>query len=93
MFNLLKKEKFTNIQRAQAGLTRLFEQARKDKTYYRVMKNDQPLGVLVPDEVWFDLIEDMEALASPAFLQSIEEARLNIEKGEIFSHEEVFAAA
>jgi len=42
---LSNDEKFTNIQRAQAGLTRLFEDAQETGIFYRVMKNDEPLGV------------------------------------------------
>mgnify|MGYP001559225548 CR=1 FL=1 len=75
MRQLIADEKFTNIQRAQAGLTRLFEKARKDGSFYRVMKNDTPLGVLVPNEMWEDFVEDIEALSSPRYLARIAKAR------------------
>lgn len=75
MKQLIRDEKFTNIQRAQAGLTRLFEKARKTMSFYRVMKNDKPLGVLVPNEMWEDFVEDMEAMSSPAYLARIRKAR------------------
>ena len=75
MRQLIADEKFTNIQRAQAGLTRLFQGARKSMSFYRVMKNDKPLGVLVPNEMWEDFVEDMEALASPSFQRRIAECR------------------
>ena len=75
MRQLIADEKFTNIQRAQAGLTRLFEEARKSMSFYRVMKNDKPLGVLVPNEMWEDFLEDLEALSSPAFLARIRKSR------------------
>lgn len=75
MKQLIADEKFTNIQRAQAGLTRLFEKARKSMSFYRVMKNDKPLGVLVPNEMWEDFVEDMEALSSPKFLARIAKSR------------------
>lgn len=81
MRQLIADEKFTNIQRAQAGLTRLFEKARKDGSFYRVMKNDTPLGVLVPNEMWEDFVEDIEALSSPRYLARIAKARK--EKGGI----------
>lgn len=81
MRQLIAVEKFTNIQRAQAGLTRLFEKARKAGSFYRVMKNDTPLGVLVPNEMWEDFVEDIEALSSPRFLANIAKARK--EKGGI----------
>ncbi len=81
MRQLIADEKFTNIQRAQAGLTRLFEEARKTMSFFRVMKGDKPLGVLVPNEMWEDFVEDMEALSSPRYLAGIAKARR--EKGGI----------
>ncbi len=75
MKQLIADEKFTNIQRAQAGLTRLFEEARKSMSFYRVMKNDRPLGVLIPNDMWEDFVEDMEALSSPAYLARIAKSR------------------
>lgn len=75
MRQLIADEKFTNIQRAQAGLTRLFEEARKSMSFFRVMKGDKPLGVLVPNEMWEDFVEDMEALSSPRYLAQIAKAR------------------
>jgi len=81
MRQLIADEKFTNIQRAQAGLTRLFEEAKKTMSFFRVMKGDKPLGVLVPNEMWENFVEDMEALSSPAYLARIAKARR--EKGGI----------
>lgn len=81
MRQLIADEKFTNIQRAQAGLTRLFEEARKSMSFFRVMKNDKPLGVLVPNEMWEDFLEDIEALSSPQYLARIVNSRR--EKGGI----------
>jgi len=75
MRQLISDEKFTNIQRAQAGLTRLFEEARKTMSFYRVMKNDKPLGVLVPNEMWESFLEDLEALSSPNYIKRIADAR------------------
>lgn len=72
---LISDEKFTNIQKAQAGLTRIFLEAKKSSSFYRVMKNDQPLGVLIPDNLWQSFIEDLEALSSPSFRLRIQKAR------------------
>lgn len=72
---LITDEQFTNIQRAQAGLTRLFNKARKKGSFYRVLKNDKPLGVLIPQKMWEGLVEDLEALSSPSYLQRIADAR------------------
>ena len=72
---ILSDEKFTNIQRAQAGLTRLFQKAGQTLSFYRVMKNDEPVGVLVPTNVWEGIIEDIEALSSDAYRTRITKAR------------------
>ncbi len=81
MRKLIADEKFTNIQRAQSGLTRLFKEASKTMSFFRVMKNDTPLGVLVPNEMWEDFVEDLEAMSSPRYLARIAKARK--EKGGI----------
>lgn len=78
---LINDERFTNVQRAQAGLTKLFAQAAKTGTFYRVLKNDEPLGVLIPNATWESLTEDFEALSSPNYLRQIAAARR--EKGGI----------
>jgi len=72
---LINDEKFTNIQKAQAGLTRLFLEAEKTGSFYRVLKNDQSLGVLLPNRLWQSLVEDLEALSSPNFRKKIAKAR------------------
>lgn len=72
---LINDEKFTNIQRAQAGLTKLFNNAANTSSFYRVLKNDKSLGVLVPEKMWASLIEDLEALSSSSYLAKIAKAR------------------
>lgn len=72
---LISDEKFTNIQKAQAGLTRLFRMAAKTGSFYRVLKNDEPLGVLIPNPLWEDIIEDIEAMSSPNYKAKIIKAR------------------
>jgi len=72
---LINDEKFTNIQKAQAGLTKLFASAEKSLSFYTVLKNDKPLGALVPRRVWESLLEDLEALSSPNYRKRIAKAR------------------
>ena len=72
---IINDEKFTNIQSAQAGLTKIFESAKRSSSFYRVLKNDQPLGVLVPNAMWQSLVEDLEALSSLNFKAKIKRAR------------------
>lgn len=72
---IIRNEKFTNIQNAQAGLTKLFKAASKSASFYRVLKNDEPLGVLIPNNVWEDFLEDLEAASSPNYIKRIAAAR------------------
>lgn len=72
---LITDERFANIQRAQAGLTKLFTEAEKGGNFYTVLRNDQPLGVLIPKNMWSSLVEDLEALSSPNFRKKIARAR------------------
>lgn len=74
---LITNEEFTSIQEAQAGLTKLLKQAEKKGKFYRVMKNNKPLGVLIPDRIWESLLEDLEALSSRAYIEDIQKARLS----------------
>lgn len=69
------KEKFTSVQKVQAGITKLLQSADSDGVYYRVMRNNEPLGVLLPNAVWDEFLEDIEALSSANFLNSVREAR------------------
>jgi len=77
MNTLFVQEIFTSIQEAQAGLARLFQIASKKGAFYRVMKNNQPLGVLIPDKLWASFLEDLEALSSKAYLENIKKARMS----------------
>ena len=72
---LLIDEKFTSIQEAQAGLARLLANAEKEGGFYRVLKNNKPVGVLLPNNTWESLLEDLEALASRKYLAQIRKAR------------------
>lgn len=74
---LIIDERFTNIQGAQAGLTKLFTDAEKAGNFYTVLRNDQPLGVLIPRGMWGSLVEDLEALSNPNFREKIAKARLS----------------
>lgn len=72
---LINDQKFINVQGAQAGLTRLFADADKTGTFYTVLKNDQPLGILMSKRRWDSLSEDLEALSSPNYKRRIAESR------------------
>ena len=77
MRQLLWDEDFTSVQKAQAGLTRIFKKAAKDGKFVRVMRNNEPIGVLVPNKVWESYLEDLEALSSENYLKRIAKSRVD----------------
>lgn len=68
-------EDFASVQEAQAGITRLFTKAKNNGKFVRVMRNQAPLGVLIPNNLWESLIEDIEALLSPNYIKAIADSR------------------
>lgn len=75
MNQLIAQEDFTSVQEVQAGTTRLFAKAAKRRKFYRVMRNRQALGVMIPNCVWESLLEDLEAMSSPRYLETIKKSR------------------
>jgi PHD/YefM family antitoxin component YafN of YafNO toxin-antitoxin module len=86
MKQLIADEDFTSVQKAQAGLSKVFEKAEKDGKFVRVMRNNKPLGVLVPNQVWESFLEDLEALSSENYLKRIAKSRAD---KKIYTLEEV----
>ena len=58
----------------------------KKEKYLVITKKGKPISAIVN----LDFFEDLLALSSPKYLNAIKEARANYQKGEIFSHKEVF---
>ncbi len=75
MRQLIADEDFTSVQKAQAGLSRIFKKAEKDGKFVRVMRNNEPLGVLVPNDIWESYLEDLEAMSSENYLKRIAKSR------------------
>ena len=74
---IILDEKFTSIQEAQSGLYKLLESAKETGRFYRVLKNNKPVGVLLPNKTWESLMEDLEALSSKKYIESIRKARVS----------------
>lgn len=75
MTQLIASEDFTSVQKVQAGVTRILKKAEKDGKFVRVMRNNEPVGVLVPNRVWESFLEDLEALSSENYLKRIARSR------------------
>ena len=77
---LLSKERFVSIREAQAGLSNVLAEATKNNTYYRVLRNNKPVGVLIPQRIWEDLLEDIEAAASKNFQNQLAKSQQSTER-------------
>lgn len=75
MRQLIADEDFTSVQKAQAGLSKVFKKAEKDGKFVRVLRNNEPIGVLVPNQIWESFLEDLEALSSENYLKRIAKSR------------------
>lgn len=53
----------------------MFADAEKSLSFYTVLKNDKPLGALIPKKMWDSLLEDLEAMSSLNYRKRIAEAR------------------
>jgi PHD/YefM family antitoxin component YafN of YafNO toxin-antitoxin module len=72
---IITLQDFTSVQKAQAGISRLFKTAASKKRFYSVMRNQEHLGVLIPKNLWESLIEDLEALSSSSYIKRIAQSR------------------
>lgn len=72
---LITQQGFASVQEAQAGISRLFNKAKTAGRFFTVLRNQQPLGVLIPQEMWEEIIEDFEALSSQKYLSQIKKSR------------------
>ena len=77
---LISREEFASVQQVQAGVSRLLQKAAKERKFLRVMRNQEPLGVLIPNEVWNELLEDFEAANSANYQQMVVRARKSKKK-------------
>ena len=75
MTQLIANEDFTSIQKVQAGVTKILKKAERDGKFVRVMRNNEPVGVLVPNRVWESFLEDLEAMSSESYLKRIAKSR------------------
>lgn len=69
----------------RSNLSEVLAAAEKGEKYL-VTKKGRPIAGIVD----LGLFEDFLALTSPKYLKSIKEAREQVKKGQVYSHEEVF---
>lgn len=77
--DLLTNQKFVSVADLQAGSARLLSLAEKSRSFYKVMKNNKPIGTLVPENVWNNLVSQLKLLSSN---KVINEVRLSSKQNE-----------
>lgn len=72
---LINDEEFTSVQKVQAGVSKILKKAEKAGKFVRILRNNEPVGVLVPNRVWESFLEDLEALSSETYIKRIAKSR------------------
>ena len=68
------------------NLASAIKEVNKSKDFMIITRKGEPVAGIVD----LDLLEDIEASKSKAFIRSIKEAREQIKNGEVYTHGEVF---
>ena len=68
------------------NLASVIAEVNKKKDFMVITRKGKPVAGIVD----LDLLEDIEATNSKNFIKSIKEAREQIKRGEVYTHEEVF---
>ena len=63
MRQLIADEEFVSIQKAQAGLTKVIKEAEIKGKILRIMRNNESLGVLIPNKIFLKFIKLLETLS------------------------------
>lgn len=58
MRQLIADEEFTSVQEVQAGLTKKVREAEKKGKILRVMRNNESLGVLIPNKIFLKFVNN-----------------------------------
>lgn len=72
---MLLNEDFTSVQKVQAGVSRILKSAERAGKFVRILRNNEPVGVLIPNNVWESYLEDLEALSSENYMKRIAKSR------------------
>lgn len=64
MRQLILDEEFISIQQAQAGLTKVIKEAERKGKILRIMRNNESLGVLIPNKIFLKFVKLLETLSA-----------------------------
>ena len=63
MRQLITDEEFVSIQEIQASFTKIAREAEKRGKILRIMRNNESLGVFIPDKIFLKFIKHLESLS------------------------------
>lgn len=86
---LLTSQKFVSTKEFQTKFADIVKQAKKQMSYFQIMKHGNSVGVFLPNDVWDDILEDLEALDSPKYLNNIQTSRREAQRGQTVSLKEI----
>lgn len=64
MKQMIADEEFVSIQKAQAGLTKIIKKAEREGKILRIMRNNESLGVLIPNKIFLKFVKLLETLSA-----------------------------
>ncbi|HLB28866.1 MAG TPA: type II toxin-antitoxin system Phd/YefM family antitoxin [Dehalococcoidia bacterium] len=83
--------KVVSAYKARQNFGRLLEEARFKNTRFLIQRSGRPMAMLLGIEEWENILETLAELADPEYLASIQEARREIELGQVVGLEELQA--
>lgn len=86
---LLTSQKFVSTKEFQTKFADIAKQAKKQLSYFQIMRHGDSVGVFLPNAVWEDILEDLEALDSPKYLKTIQISRQEAQRGQTISLKEI----
>jgi len=78
------------LSKAKAGFSKLVEDVGKTRSAYRITRGGEAEAALISMEEYESLVETIEILSDPELMKQIKQSRLDIEKGRLATHKEVF---
>lgn len=89
---LLTAQTIVSTKNFQSQFATMVKDAQEKQKYYSITRSGESVGVFLPQKLWEDLLEDLEALHSPHFSAKIKQSRKQAKAGKTLSLEEAFVS-
>lgn len=88
-FNQIVKNKFVGADELRRDLTNILARLPKEGGQMVVTQHGEPQAILMDFERYLDLLETLEDLQTPGFIESIHQGAKEIKEGKGISHEQL----